>query len=75
MNSFLNWAGRNAKELPLFEPVRRKHQACSELSQWAYPDAYVRQQYPDLYFVLRRDALFKMKGHQPNRKSPGKNDW
>jgi hypothetical protein len=67
MKTFLGWAGENKKELPLFgEDTKR-----AGIAHWMYPDAYVRSQYPDLYFVpSAADALFKMKGHQPNRKAP-----
>jgi hypothetical protein len=71
MKTFLNWAGENKKELPLFGGVDENTKRAG-IAHWAYPDAYVRQQYPDLYFVPHAaDALFKMKGHEPSRKGGG----
>jgi hypothetical protein len=69
MKTFIDWAGENKKELPMYRQDEDTKRA--GIAQWAYPDAYVRQQYPDLYFTPHAaDALFKMKGHQPNRKAP-----
>lgn len=76
MKKFLDWAGENKKELPLFAPLGEDTKR-GGIAYWAYPDAYVRQQYPDLYFVpTSADALFKMGyakksgGVQPSRKAP-----
>jgi hypothetical protein len=70
MKTFLNWAGENKKELPLFQPIGEDTKR-GGIAHWAYPDAYVRSQYPDLYFVPHMaDALFKMGKHQPSRKAP-----
>ncbi len=69
MKTFLDWAGENKKELPLFGAVGENTKRAG-IAHWAYPDAYVRQQYPDLYFTpIAADALQKMKGHQPSRKA------
>lgn len=70
MKSFMQWASEEKKELPLFEPLGEDTKRAG-IAHWMYPDAYVRSQYPDLYFVpSAADALFKMKGHTPSRKAP-----
>jgi hypothetical protein len=68
MKSFLNWAGDNKRELPLYKQDENTKRA--GIAHWAYPDAYVRQQYPDLYFTPHAaDAVQKMGNHKPNRKA------
>jgi len=72
MNTFLQWAEKEKRELPLFGVDENTKRA--GIMHWAYPDAYVRQQYPDLYFTpIAADAEWKMGKHQPNRKAPSKN--
>ena len=62
MKTFMQWATEEKKELPLFEPVGENTKR-GGIASWAYPDAYVRNQYPDLYFTpIAADALFKLKG-------------
>lgn len=70
MKSFLQWAETSKKELPLFQPLGEDTKR-GGIAHWAYPDAYVRQQYPDAYFVpTAADAIQKMGKHQPSRKAP-----
>jgi hypothetical protein len=61
MKNFIDWATETKKELPVFildEKTKR-----GGIATWAYPDAYVRNQYPDSYFLpIAADALFKLKG-------------
>jgi len=65
MKTFMQWAEVEKKELPMIS--EKTHRA--GIAHWAYPDAYARQQYPDLYFVPRAaDALQKMGDHKPDRK-------
>jgi len=68
MKTFLQWAKANKLELPVLgEDTKR-----GGIASWAYPDAYVRSQYPDLYFApTAADHGVKMKGHQPSRKGGG----
>jgi len=66
MKNFLGWAEDNKKELPLFSLDEKTKRAA--IATWAYPDAAVRSQYPDGYFMpIAADALFKLKG-QKNKK-------
>mgnify|MGYP006279694613 CR=1 FL=1 len=49
MNTFVQWAEKTKKELPVYtqdEATRR-----AGIAYWAYPDAYVRNQYPDSWFT------------------------
>ena len=70
MKTFLNWAGENKKELPLFSPIGEDTKRAG-IAHWMYPDAYVRSQYPDLYFIpSAADAIQKMGSHKPSRKAP-----
>ena len=66
MKTFFQWAEEKKLELPtLGENTKR-----AGIAHWAYPDAYVRSQYPDQYFMPHAaDARFKMGDHQPNRKA------
>ena len=67
MKTFLQWAEENKLELPPVSEATKR----AGIAHWAYPDAYVRQQYPDDYFMPRAaDAMFKMGDHKPNRKAP-----
>jgi hypothetical protein len=46
----------NARDSNLAESIRR-----TGIAHWAYPDAYIRSQYPANYFMpTAADALFKM---------------
>lgn len=68
MKTFLDWAGEEKKELPLYQIEEKTHRA--GIAHWAYPDAYARQQYPDAYFLPKAaDALQKMGDHKPSRKA------
>lgn len=73
MKTFIQWAGDVKKQLPMYQQDENTKRA--GIAFWAYPDAYVRQQYPDLYFTPHAaDAPFKMgyagKVHEPSRKAP-----
>lgn len=72
MQTFIQWAGENKKELPLFQQdesaIRR-----AGIAHWAYPDGYIRSHYPDLYFLpTAADAIFKMAPgkHKVSHKTP-----
>jgi hypothetical protein len=66
MKTFIDFCGESKKELPVYgvdEDTKR-----AGIMHWAYPDAYVRQQYPDLYFTpSAADAVQKMGNHKPSR--------
>jgi hypothetical protein len=69
MKKFVDWAAESKKELPAYQVDEDTKRA--GIAFWAYPDAYVRSQYPDIYFTpYAADALQKMGKHQPNRKAP-----
>jgi hypothetical protein len=58
MKSFKQWAESKKLDLPLVEAGATKR---GGIAHWAYPDAYVRQQYPGGYFTpIAADALWKM---------------
>lgn len=65
MKTFLKWAESNKLTLPpVSEDTKR-----GGIATWAYPDAYVRSQYPDLYFTpTAADAPFKLKGRKKDDK-------
>lgn len=74
MKTFIQWAGEEKKELPLFEPVKENSTKRAGIAYWAYPDSYVRSAYPDLYFApTAADHMEKMGKHQPSRKAPPDN--
>lgn len=59
MKTFVDWAEETKKELPVYQLEEKTHRA--GIAHWAYPDAYVRQQYPGSYFVPKAaDAIQKM---------------
>jgi len=61
MKKFIDWAGDNKKELPVFVLDEKTKRA--GIASWAYPEGYVSSQYPDGYFTpIAADALFKLKG-------------
>ena len=61
MKKFIDWAGENKKQLPVFILDERTKRA--GIASWAYPEGYVSSQYPDGYFIpIAADALFKLKG-------------
>lgn len=63
MKNFLDWAGENKKKLPLFSLDEKTKR--SAIATWAYPDAAVRSQYPEGYFLpIAADAMFKLKGEK-----------
>ena len=69
MKTFVQWAGDEKKELPVYQQEEAGSTKRAGIAHWAYPDAYVRQQYPDLYFTpIAADAPFKMGNHKPDRK-------
>lgn len=59
MKTFLKWAESNKLDLPpVIENTKR-----GGIASWAYPDAYARGQYPDLYFApIAADHQVKLKG-------------
>ncbi len=68
MKTFLQWADESKKELPNLEVIENTKRA--GIAHWAYPDAYIRSQYPDQEFMTHAaDAMFKMGKHQPSRKA------
>jgi hypothetical protein len=67
MKTFSQWAKANNLELPVVEDTKR-----GGIAHWAYPDAYVRSQYPDLYFApTAADHAQKLGKKQPSRKGGG----
>ena len=59
MNTFVKWAEKTKKELPVYRQEEATRRA--GIAYWAYPDAYVRSQYPDAWFTpYAADALFKL---------------
>ena len=74
VKTFIQWAEQNKRLLPVYTDAEGgKDEATRRAGtmHWAYPDAYVRQQYPDGYFPpYAADALQKMGKHKPNRKAP-----
>ena len=66
MKTFFQWAEEKKLELPVVENTKR-----AGFAHWAYPDAYVRQQYPDQYFApIAADHAFKLGSKSPSRKAP-----
>ena len=65
MKTFMQWAGEEKKELPLFEPVGESTKR-GGIARYAYPDGYIRSHYPDLYFTpSAADAIQKMSPGPP----------
>lgn len=59
MKTFVQWAGETKKELPVYQ--QEENTKRSGIAHWAYPDAYVRGQYPSNYFTpIAADALVKL---------------
>lgn len=59
MKTFIQWAGESKKELPIYQQDENTKR--SGIAVWAYPDAYVRQQYPGGYFTpIAADAMVKL---------------
>lgn len=70
MKTFYQWAEKRRLDLPVLSEKASR----AGFAHWAYPDAYIRQQYPDGWFMPHAaDALHKMGDHQPNRKAPSDN--
>jgi hypothetical protein len=68
MKTFIQWANELKYELPAIDEHAAKR---AGIMHWAYPDAYVRQQYPDGYFTsIAADWAWKLGKHQPSRKAP-----
>jgi len=64
MKTFVKWAESNKLELP---PVSEHAAKRGGIASWAYPDAYVRSQYPNLYFApTAADHMQKLKGAKKN---------
>jgi hypothetical protein len=65
MKTFIQWAGENRRELPLF-PQTESSTTRAGVAHWAYPDGYIRSHYPDLWFTpSSADAIFKMSPGPP----------
>jgi len=61
MQTFIQWAEKSKKELPVYSQEESGAQRRGGIAYWAYPDAYVRAQYPDAHFTpTAADALFKL---------------
>lgn len=59
MNTFMQWAERNRRELPVYSQDEATKRA--GIAHWAYPDGYIRSHYPDGYFTpSAADAIVKM---------------
>jgi|FreactcultureFD7_1027221.scaffolds.fasta_scaffold03143_6 hypothetical protein len=59
MKTFLEWVSTNNHELPVL--LEKGSAVRAGIAWWAYPDAYIRSHYPDLYFTpYAADALQKM---------------
>jgi hypothetical protein len=67
VKSFIQWAGDNKIELPVYnQDEGGGSSARGGIAYWAYPDGYIRSHYPDAYFMSRAaDALFKMSPGPP----------
>lgn len=64
MKTFVKWAESNKLELP---PVSENATKRGGIASWAYPDAYVRGQYPANYFApIAADHAIKLKGGKKN---------
>ncbi len=62
MKTFTKWAESNKLELP---PVSENATKRAGIATWAYPDAYVRAQYPNLYYApIAADHAQKLKGRK-----------
>lgn len=63
MHTFTKWAEENKLELPAVSEDTKR----GGIASWAYPDAYVRSQYPQLYFApTAADHMQKLKGAKKN---------
>lgn len=61
MKTFLDYCAETKKELPVYTQEESGAHRRGGIAHWAYPDAYVRSQYPALYFTpIAADALHKM---------------
>ncbi len=59
MKTFIQWAEKVKKELPLY--MQDENTKRAGIAHWAYPDAYARSQYPAGYFMpIAADALQKL---------------
>lgn len=66
MKTFYQWAEEKKLKLPEFNENTKR----AGIAHWAYPDAYVRQQYPDNYFMpIAADAVQKMGKKKVDRKA------
>jgi len=61
MKSFIDYCSKTKKELPIYSVEESGASRRGGISHWAYPDGYMRSQYPAAYFMpIAADALFKM---------------
>lgn len=61
MKTFIDYCATTKKELPVYAQDESGAHRRGGIAHWAYPDAYVRSQYPALYFTpIAADALVKM---------------
>ena len=66
MKTFIQWAGNEKRELPVYRTDEAGSTPRGGIAYWAYPDGYIRSHYPDAYFMSRAaDALFKMQPGPP----------
>lgn len=57
MKTFIEYCAENKKELPVYT----EKQLRTGIAHWAYPDGYVRGEYPSLYWTpIMADAIQKM---------------
>lgn len=72
MKTFLQWADNRGYELPEVAAIRESGSAKRAGIRGAYPEGYVRSQYPDLYFTPgAADAPVQLK-NKDNWKIGGK---
>lgn len=65
MKTFLQWAGTEKRELPVYQRDENSTTRAG-IAHWAYPDGYIRSHYPDLWFTPgAADAIFKMSPGPP----------
>lgn len=61
MKTFIDYCAKTKKELPVYTQEESGAHRRGGIAHWAYPDAYVRSQYPALYFTpIAADAIQKM---------------
>lgn len=66
MKSFIDWAEKEKKELPLFEPMGENTKR-GGIATWAYAN-YPRDAYPNAYFLpSAADAIQKLQISKKNK--------